>query len=80
MSPQVERATLLIVDVEGAESELFDRAHLPTVSRIILELHERVIGPAGAGRVRATLSAMGFEELPGLSADKHLVLQRVSNP
>src|SRR3989442_15966892 len=41
---QLVRATLLIVDVEGAESELFDRAHLPTVSRIILELHERVIG------------------------------------
>jgi len=75
---QLVRATLLIVDVEGAESELFDRAHLPTVTRIILELHERVIGTAGARRVRATLSAMGFEELPDLSADTHLVLQRVS--
>ena len=52
---QLVRATLLIVDVEGAESELFDRAHLPTVSRIILELHERVIGTAGARRVRSTL-------------------------
>ena len=75
---QLVRATLLIVDVEGAESELFDRAHLPTVSRIILELHERVIGTAGARRVRSTLSAIGFEELPDLSTGKHLVLQRVS--
>ena len=72
------RATLLIVDVEGAESELFDRAHLPTVTRIILELHDRVIGTAGARRVRSTLSAIGFEELPGLSTGQHLVLQRVS--
>src|SRR6266576_3641648 len=75
---QLARATLLIVDVEGAESELFDRAHLPTVSRIILELHERVIGTAGARRVRSTLSAIEFEELPDLSTGKHLVLQRVS--
>ena len=74
---QLVRATLLIVDVEGAESELFDRAHLPTVSRIILELHEWVIGTAGARRVRSTLSAIGFEELPDLSTGKHLVLQRV---
>src|SRR5204862_370213 len=44
---QLVGATLLIIDVEGAESELFDRAHLPTVSRIILELHERVMSTAG---------------------------------
>jgi hypothetical protein len=56
---------------------LFDRAHLPTVTRIVLELHERVIGAVSAGRVRATLAAMGFEEMPELSAGEHLVLQRV---
>jgi len=48
------------------------------VSKIILELHERVIGTAGARRVRSTLSAIGFEELTDLSTGKHLVLQRVS--
>ena len=74
---QVVRPTLLIVDAEGAEGELFDHAHLPTVTRIVLELHERVIGPVGARRVRSTLAAMGFEELPELSAGEHLVLQRV---
>jgi FkbM family methyltransferase len=72
------RPTLLVVDAEGAESELFDRAHLPTVTRIVLELHEQVIGTASARRVRSTLTAMGFEELPELSGGKHLVLQRVS--
>jgi len=80
MSPQVER-TVSRGRYEQDEfrlSELFDRAHLPTVSKIILELHERVIGTAGARRVRSTLSAIGFEELPDLSTGKHLVLQRVS--
>jgi FkbM family methyltransferase len=70
------RPTLLIVDVEGAENELFDHAHLPTVTRIVLELHERVIGTAGARRVRSTLAAMGFEERSDLAAGGHLVLQR----
>ena len=72
------RPTLLIIDAEGAESELFDRAHLPSVTRIILELHERMIGTASARQVRSTLAAMGFEEIPGLSAGQNLVLHRVS--
>ena len=72
------RPTLLIVDVEGAEGELFDHAHLPTVMRIVLELHERVIGATNAGRVRSRLAAIGFEELPELSAGEHLTLRRVS--
>src|SRR5205807_8920816 len=71
------RATLLIVDLEGAESGLFDSAHLPTVSRNILELHEHVIGAAGARRVRSTLSAIGFEDLPHLSPGTHHVTQRI---
>jgi len=72
------RPTLLIVDAEGAEGELFDRAHLPTVTRIVLELHERVIGTTNAERVRSRLAAMGFEELPELSAGERLTLRRVS--
>jgi len=75
---QLVRPTLLIVDTEGGESELFHRAQLPTVSRIILELHERVIGAASAQRVRSTLAALGFDERPELSAGQHLVLQRAN--
>ena len=71
------RPTLLIIDVEGAERDLFDHARLSTVTRIVLELHERVIGAAGARHVRSTLAAMRFEELPDLAADGHLVLRRV---
>jgi FkbM family methyltransferase len=70
------RPTLLIVDVEGAEDELFDRAQLPGVTKIMLELHERVIGEAKARRVRAALVALGFREDRGLSSREHLVLRR----
>ena len=70
------RPTLLIVDVQGAESELFDQAQLPGVTKIMLELHERVIGEAKARRVRGALTALGFREDRGLSSREHLVLRR----
>jgi FkbM family methyltransferase len=70
------RPTLLIVDVQGAESELFDQAQLPGVTKIVLELHERVIGEAKAQRVRGALTALGFREDRGLSSREHLVLRR----
>jgi len=70
------RPTLLIVDVEGAEDELFDRAQLPGVTKIMLELHERVIGEAKTRRVRGALTALGFREDRGLSSREHLVLRR----
>lgn len=68
--------TLLIIDAEGAERELFAGAELPTVSRIVLELHDRVIGTQGTDRVRATLAKLGFREDRGLSTNEHLVLRR----
>ena len=70
------RPTLLIVDVEGAEGELFDRAQLPGVTKIMLELHERVIGKAKAQQVRGALAALGFREDRGLSSREHVVLRR----
>jgi FkbM family methyltransferase len=74
----VERArpTLLIIDAEGAEQDLFDGAELPSVSTVVLELHDRVIGPAGTERVRRLLSEMGFQEDRRLSSHDHVVLRR----
>lgn len=70
------RPTLLIIDAEGAERELFDGAELPTVTKIVLELHDRVIGAQGTDRVRGTLAKLGFQEDRGLSSNEHLVLRR----
>jgi FkbM family methyltransferase len=71
------RPTLLVVDAEGAERELFDGAQLPTVTRIVLELHDRVIGPDATDRVRGKLSELGFAVDRGLSSPEQLVLRRV---
>jgi FkbM family methyltransferase len=70
------RPTLLIVDVEGAEGELFDRARLPGVSTIVLELHHRIIGEEKSREVRRALTDLGFREDRGLSSREHLVLRR----
>ena len=68
--------TLLIIDAEGAERDLFDGAQLPTVTRIVLELHDRVIGTQGTDRIRATLAGLGYREDLGVSTSEHLVLRK----
>jgi FkbM family methyltransferase len=70
------RPTVLIVDAEGAEREMFEGAQLEGVTRIVLELHDRVIGPLGTDKVRASLTAMGFQQDQRLSSPEHLVLRR----
>jgi FkbM family methyltransferase len=68
--------TLLIVDAQGAERGLFDGAELGSVTRIVLELHDRIIGPAATDQVRAQLAELGFNEDRRLSSQEHLVLTR----
>jgi FkbM family methyltransferase len=70
------RPTLLIVDAEAAERELFDGAELPTVTKIMLELHDLVLGPQATDRVRATLNKLGFREDRRLTTNEHLVLRK----
>jgi FkbM family methyltransferase len=70
------RPTVLIIDAEGAERELFEGAELTTVTKIMLELHDRVIGPQGTDRVRTTLTKLGFREDRRLTTSDHLVLRR----
>lgn len=74
----VEKAqpTLLIIDAAGAEPDLFEGAKLPTVKKIVLELHDRVIGSEGTDRVRAQLAGLGFEINQALSSPEHLVVER----
>lgn len=70
------RPTLLVIDAEGAEREMFDGAELPSVRKVVLELHDRVIGRDGTDRVRRALAELGFREDRRLSSHEHLVLRR----
>jgi hypothetical protein len=44
----------------------------------VLELHDRVIGPAGTDWVRRQLASLGFEVDQILSSPEHLVLRRTA--
>jgi FkbM family methyltransferase len=70
------RPTLLVIDAEGAERELFDGAELSSVRKVVVELPDRVIGRDGTEQVRRTLAGLGFKEDPRLSSHEHLVLRR----
>lgn len=73
------RPTVLVVGAEGAGQDLFDGADLPSVTRIVLELHDLVLGPAGTDRIRQQLSSFGFVVEQRLSSYQHLVLRRASH-
>ncbi|HET6797158.1 MAG TPA: FkbM family methyltransferase [Gemmatimonadales bacterium] len=70
------RPTLLIVGMESVEAELFVGSELPGLRKIVLELHEHVVGVDKKRRVHAALTALGFREDHGLSSGEHLVLRR----
>jgi FkbM family methyltransferase len=54
------KPTLIIVDIEGGESTLFDGIDLSGVTRVMLELHQENIGRRGMKHVFDVLSAQGF--------------------
>lgn len=54
------RPTMMIVDIEGGEEHLFDAIELGTVVKILIELHQDVIGRRGMKWVFDQLSRRSF--------------------
>ncbi|MCL6705551.1 FkbM family methyltransferase [Pseudomonas sp. R2.Fl] len=54
------RPTFIVCDIEGAEVELFMNADLPGVTRVLMEIHSRVVGRAGIKRLFDAMSARDF--------------------
>lgn len=54
------KPTLLIVDIEGGEVELFDNIELHGVKKILVEIHQNVIGRHGVKHLFDTLGSQGF--------------------
>ncbi len=52
--------TLLVVDIEGAETALFDGVQLDGVQKVLIEVHHKEIGPAGVGALFAFFAAQGL--------------------
>lgn len=52
--------SVLVMDIEGAEVELLERADLQGIERIFLELHDHLYGLDGVRRITCALTAKGF--------------------
>lgn len=54
------RPTMIVCDIEGGEADLFDGRALPGVNKVLVELHQPVIGPKGMKTVFDGFSQAGF--------------------
>lgn len=74
-----EGVNLIVCDVEGAETFLFDDADLSGVDRIFLELHDHVTGMLSIGRLFATLAAQGFIYDPRHSEGSVILFRKIDS-
>lgn len=71
-----EAISLIVCDIEGAETEIFDGADLSGVDRIYLELHDHVTGLYGVQRLFRTLTDHGFAFDPRHSSGSIVLFRR----
>ena len=75
---QSEQITLIVCDIEGAETYLFDGADLTGVDRIYLEIHDHVTGLCGVQRLFRTMTEQGFAFDPRHSSGSIVLFRRTS--
>lgn len=75
-----EAATLVVCDIEGAETLLFDGADLGNVDRVFLELHDHVTGLSGVAALFAAFAAKGFVYDPRHSEGSVVLFRRLRHP
>jgi len=72
-----EAIDLIVCDVEGAETVLFENADLSGVDRIFLEMHDHVTGLSGVRGLFATLAGHGFVYDPRHSLGSVVLFQKL---
>lgn len=75
-----EAISLIVCDVEGAETFLFEGADLAGVDRVFLELHDHVTGLRGVASVFATFTGKGFAYDPRHSEGGVVLFRRIRTP
>ncbi|MGK7904555.1 MAG: FkbM family methyltransferase [Hormoscilla sp.] len=68
--------TFIIIDIEGGEYGLLKSADFHNVRKLIIELHERVIGKEKIKFVKSKLKAAGFQVVKKISYKEELFCQR----
>ena len=69
------RPTVLVVDIQGAEVELFEYAEIGTVETLLVEIHIDLLGDDGVEALRGRLGGMGFDEI-GRAGQSFLYVRR----
>jgi hypothetical protein len=70
--------TVLSIDIEGGEQDLFDTILPADLRLIIMELHPAVYGKQGTKRIFDALSVQGFAYCPQGSKAGTVVFERLS--
>jgi len=72
-----ESVTMIVCDIEGAESFLFSEAELSGVDRVYLELHDHITGLAGVASAFESLASRGFAYDPRYSHGAIVLFRKV---
>lgn len=72
--------TVMIVDIEGGEGQLFRGFTAGRLRHVYVELHQQVIGRRGMRRVFNQLARAGFAYDPAFSAHGVVTFTRIPNP
>lgn len=65
---QAHRPNVLIVDIEGAEVEIFDEADLSGIDVIVIELHPHIVGRDAIDALEAHFVAQGLTSVAALAS------------
>ena len=68
--------TVLVCDIEGMETQVLVSANLPSVHRLMVEVHPKVTGLLGALQCVQSLAAVGFHLIDTLCFEEVLVFDR----
>lgn len=71
------RPSMIVCDIEGGEADLFDGRALPGVSKVLVEVHQPVIGPGGMKAVFDGFSRAGFFYDQDFSSGGVILFRRV---
>ncbi len=69
--------SLIVCDIEGAETEIFEDADFAGVTRVYLELHDHVTGLAGVQKLFKTMERKGFAYDPRHSSKSIVLFRKV---
>lgn len=77
---QAVRPSLIVCDIEGGEKTLFAAADLSGVRGVYIELHQRVLGPAGMRDVFQSFHDRGFHYDQTHSNGAVVLFSRIPDP